>query len=112
MLTRTLSALAAVGLTFATLALATPLEAAPPGEDMVQVKTGDLDLTTARGVATLDRRVRAAAREICGSVPIINLNMQRQVADCQDSVIASARADVEFAVAAARSGRSLALRDR
>ncbi len=112
MLTRTLSALAAVGLTFATLALATPLKAAPIGEDTVRVKIGDLDLATARGTATLDRRVRAAAREICGTVPVINLNLQRQIADCQDAVVANARAEVELAVAAARSGRSLALRAR
>ena len=112
MFTRTISALAAAGLTFVTLALATPLHAAPIGDDSVEVKIGDLDLATANGAATLDRRIRAAARTICGSVPPTSLNMQRQVADCQDEVVAGARADVELALAAARPPQSLALATR
>jgi len=112
MFTRTISALAAAGLTFVTLALATPLRAAPIGEATVEVKIGDLDLATASGAATLDRRIRAAARTICGSMPPRSLDMQRQVALCQDEVVAGARAEVETALAAARPAQGPALAAR
>jgi UrcA family protein len=112
MFTRTISALAAAGLTFVTLSLATPLHAAPIGDETIEVKIGDLDLATASGVATLDRRIRAAARTICGAMPANNLNMQKQVANCQDKIVAGARPDVETAIAAARSQQSLALSAR
>ena len=111
MLTRTISAFAAAGLTVVTLALATPLRAAPIDEQIV-VKTGDLDLSTDRGAVALDRRVRAAAESICGVVPPTNLNMQRQVADCQADVVANARADVALALGAAQPQQRIALRAR
>ena len=111
MYTRTVSALAALALTAGTLALSTPVHAAPL-EEQVAVKTGDLDLSSARDVATLDRRVRAAAREICGVVPVIDLNMQRQVADCQQAVLDNARKDVALALAKAGTPYRLALRIR
>ena len=90
MFARTLSALAAAGLTVATLAFATPIHAAPADEDVVTVSIGDLDLSTADGAARFDRRITAAARSICGTMPA-DLNMQKQVADCQDEVSSSAR---------------------
>jgi UrcA family protein len=93
MFTRTLSALAAAGLTVATLALATPLHAAPADDEVVTVMIGDLDLASADGAARFDRRVRAAARSICGTMPA-DLNMQKQVADCQEEVIAGARTEL------------------
>jgi UrcA family protein len=110
MFTRTLSALAAAGLTVATLALATPLHAAPADEEVVTVTIGDLDLASADGAARFDRRVRAAARSICGTMPA-DLNMQKQVADCQDEVIADARTELARAPAGgARYALALARR--
>ena len=111
MYTRTVSAIAALALTAGTLALSTPVHAAP-AEEQVAVKTGDLDLSSAEGVARLDRRVRAAAREICGVVPVTDLNMQRQVADCQQAVLDNARDDVALALRAAGTPYRLALRIR
>lgn len=90
MFTRTLSALAAAGLTVATLAFATPLHAAPADEETVIIAIGDLDLASASGTARFERKVRAAARSICGTTTA-DLNMQRQISDCQDEVIASAQ---------------------
>lgn len=110
---RTVSALAALALTAGTLALSTPVHAAPAEEqEQVKVKTGDLDLTSASGVARLDRRVRAAARQICGTVPATDLNMQRQVAGCQQAVLDNAREDVALALRAAGTPYRLALRIR
>src|SRR5688572_9869334 len=73
MFTRTLSALAAAGLTILTVAAATPLHAQPI-DDQVQVRISDLDLSSADGAAIFDRRVRAAARQICGWMPATGLN--------------------------------------
>ena len=111
MLTRTFSALAAAALTVGTLALSTPVKAAP-AEDQISVRIGDLDLSSARGAATLDRRVRAAARQICGWVPVSDLNMQAQVSECQDSVVASARQEIEIALNASRPQQRIALASR
>ena len=93
MFARTLSAFAAAGLTVATLAFATPIQAAPADEDMVTIAIGDLDLSTADGAASFNRRVRAAARSICGTMPA-DLNMRKLVADCQDEVNSSARTEL------------------
>ena len=111
MFTRTISALAAAALTVGTLALSTPVRA-EPADYQVSVRIGDLDLSTARGAATLDRRVRAAARQICGWVPVSNLNMQRQVSDCQESVVAGARQEIEIALNSSRPRQSSALASR
>lgn len=110
MFTRTLSALAAAGLTAITLAAATPLHAQAI-DDQVSVKIADLDLSSADGAATFDRRVRAAARQICGWMPTTNLNLQRQVADCQAEVAASAKQELALARAGG-PGTRLALRAR
>jgi UrcA family protein len=111
MFTRTLSALAALALTAGTLALSTPIHAAP-ADEQVNVRIGDLDLSSAAGAAALDRRVRVAARQICGWVPATNLNLQRQVSDCQDSVVAGARGEIEIALASARPRQRIALNSR
>jgi len=105
MFTRSLSAVAAAGLTVATLAFATPIRAAPADEEVVTVTIGDIDLASADGAARFDRRVRAAARSICGTMPA-DLNMRRQVADCQDEVTSSAR--TELARASTNSRQALA----
>ena len=112
MFARTISALAAVGLTVATLALATPLRAQSVEQEEVAVRIGDLDLTSKSGVERFDRRVRAAARQICGPVPVADLNIQRQVAECHDEVIASARTGLELARASTVPQRSVALAGR
>ena len=101
MFTRSLSAVAAAGLTVATLAFATPIRAAPADEEVVTVTIGDIDLASADGAARFDRRVRAAARSICGTMPA-DLNMRRQVADCQDEVTSSARTELARASTASR----------
>ena len=110
MFTRILSALAAAGLTAITLAAATPLYAQSL-DDQVQVRIADLDLSSDKGAAIFDRRVRAAARQICGCMPTTNLNLQRQVADCQAEVAANAKQELASSRAGGPSYR-LAMRVR
>lgn len=59
---KTLASLAAV----LTLAAAAPASA---GE--VRIAWGDLDLSSAAGADAFDARIRAAARKLCRSVPMI-----------------------------------------
>ena len=104
MFNKTVSAVAAALLATGTVALSTPAWAAEFDEDSVSVRVGDLDLGTAKGAARLDRRIRAAAREICGAVPNQDLAMQAMVESCQARVISGAAAEKRSAVASA-SGR-------
>jgi UrcA family protein len=96
MFNRSLSALAAAALTAGTVALATPVHAAP-AEDSVTVSIGDLDMSNPSDQARFDRRVRGAARQICGSQQLQPIQMARQVSSCQAEVVANAKADVEIA---------------
>lgn len=111
MFTRTISALAAMAFTAGTLALSTPVRAAP-AEEQVSVRVGDLDLSSAQGAATFDRRVRSAAREICGSVPALDFNLRDQVSECQESVVTSARQEIEIAANSSRPVQRIALNSR
>ncbi len=113
MFKRTLSALAAVALTAGTVALVTPAHAAETEEVTIVVPIDDLDLKNEKDVARLDRRVRKAARQICGDVPTLEVLMRTLVIGCHDQVLANARADVETAIATARTSPDrLALRTR
>jgi UrcA family protein len=110
----TLSALAAAMLAAGTVAVSSaPANAAEFDQASVTVQVGDLDLTSAQGAARLDRRVRYAARQICGPVPALDLKMKSMVLTCQRDVVANAQADVQLAHArsASRIAR-LALRLR
>lgn len=114
MFNRTFSALAAAVLTVGTVAVSSaPADAAELDQASVTVQVGDLDLTSAAGAARLDRRVRYAARQICGPVPVLGLRMKAAVVACHQDVLANARADVQLAHArsASRIAR-LALRLR
>jgi UrcA family protein len=58
-------------MTFRTLALAATLFAAPAAalaaSSSVELKYDDLDLSTAKGMAELNKRVDDAARQVCAS---------------------------------------------
>jgi UrcA family protein len=62
-----------------------------------EVKFGDLNLKTDAGVATLNSRVQAEGKRICASATSDN---ERRT--CMSAVEASARPEVEKAVAKAR----------
>jgi UrcA family protein len=64
---------------------------------------GDLNLATAAGVRTLDRRLRFAIRQVCGPRdPITALTQHR----CRSAVQASVAPSRAAAIAAARDGRT------
>ena len=108
MFTRTLSALAAVALTGATLAVST--SASAQTGDSVAVRTGDLDLATSAGSDRFERRVRTAARAVCGDLSA-DVRANQVVAACQADAMAGARAEAEVALAGKPGGsRTVALR--
>ena len=94
---RVFAATAAVAASFATLAIGTAPAYAQTAETVdVAVRYGDLDLSTAKGAATLDRRIARAAETICGPSSRIN---QFEVANCRRAIVASAQKDVRLAQA-------------
>lgn len=112
MLDRTFAALAALALTAGTLALSTPLHAADLAEKRVAVSIADLDLSSAGGIAALEKRVRAAARAVCGRASPGDVVMRDVVDACRADAVAGARKEMATAVAAARGeGDRLALRE-
>ena len=72
------------------------------------VRHGDLDLTSAVGVDTLNRRVGTAARAVCGTFHAADLAAKQNVLACRKVALSDARQHVELAVAAARGGQQLA----
>jgi UrcA family protein len=110
MFKRPLAALAAAAVAAGAIALTTPVHAAQPTEDSVAVSYGDLDLSTADGSARFERRVRNAARSLCGSAQLQPINMQRQVSACQQTAVANAKADAQVAMAKSGGTVRLALR--
>ena len=74
-------------------ALAEPIS--NPDLNVSIVQTSDLDLSTATGRMTLDRRLVAAAAEVCGAASVVDLVGQNKVRACRHSVLADARAKGE-----------------
>jgi UrcA family protein len=109
MFNRTVSALAAAALAAGTVALTAPAHAAQ-SEDSVTIAVGDLDLSNPSDTARFERRVRTAARGICGTHQIQPVNMARQVTACQAEVVSNAKADAELALAKSGGPFRLALR--
>ena len=68
MLARTSSALAGLACAVAMLVLSTPVLAA--GYSTATIQIDDLDLDSREGMAMFERRIRAAAREICGPADV------------------------------------------
>jgi UrcA family protein len=65
-----------------------------PAPPSVTVPVKDLDLTTHAGVVTLYRRIRAAARSVCGDVNIVYLEQRAESDRCVDRTIGDAVAKV------------------
>jgi UrcA family protein len=108
MFNRTLSALAAVALTGATLAVST--SASAQTRESVSVRYSDLDLASAAGSDQFERRVHKAARAVCGDLSA-DLRLNSIVSACQADAVASARAGMDVALAGKPGGRvTVALR--
>ena len=109
MLKLSLTSLAAI-----VLLAASPVSAAPASaiQETVAVRIGDLDLATPSGTDRLQRRVRSAANEICGTIPAMPLSLRTVSQACHEEVVASSKAQVALATARAESHVQLARRAR
>lgn len=82
-------------------------DAAAPGR--LVVSYADLDLSTARGAATLDRRIRNAVQTACGPTSAADLQGTNRVYQCRADTLALARAQRDTAIAATSVGSSIQL---
>lgn len=88
----------------ASAATIAPTVAAEPVTVTSIVRTADLDLASPVGQRELDKRIAKAAREVCGSASIVDLEGSNDVRACRKATIAEAAAQREQLLAAARSG--------
>ena len=80
------------------------------GEPTVTVSYADLNLASAGGRAALDRRVRQAARALCVDERVADLERAIAGRACLASALASARPQIEQALAAGGATRLAANR--
>lgn len=104
---KTITALGAAAL--AAFAFTAPAAAAPADQESVVVSYAGLDLSKPADAARFDMRLRAAAREVCGSADGRDLPLSAAVDACRKEAIARARADVQIAMGSGGS-RVVALR--
>ena len=97
MFIRFVSMLGAVAATAATLAFATPAAAAQT-ESQVAVSYADLDLGQPADAARFDRRLRAAAAEVCGPDNAKDVRIHQPVVACQKEALSRASSDVRLAL--------------
>src|SRR4051812_17892958 len=84
--------------------LATGVQAAPADTGdtyAVRIATGDLDLASPPGQATLDGRISRAADLACGRSPVVPLSQAFGIESCRATLVRAARARVEIVL---RSG--------
>jgi UrcA family protein len=98
---RIFSALAALAMTAGTLALTTPAQAAP-ADEAVTISFDGLNPADPADAERIERRIRNAARSLCGSQLVQPVRLMQQAAECEKATLADARGSVE--IAAARQG--------
>lgn len=80
--------------------LAAPVMAQPSADAARTVSYADLNLATQAGMDTFNQRVQQAARRICATDPAFPSTTMRDArAQCEASVVADARADMDAAIA-------------
>ncbi|HEU0097523.1 MAG TPA: UrcA family protein [Allosphingosinicella sp.] len=108
---RMLSAAAALAITTGTCALAAPAHAAPV-EDVVSISLEGLDSSDPADAVRIDRRIRTAAQDLCGSKRIQPMDLRERAEACEAAVTADARSAVRLAAAKQSTPFRLALRVR
>jgi UrcA family protein len=103
---RTLSAFAAAALTIGAFTLTAPAHAAPLDES-VTIPLDGLNPADPADAARIDRRIRSAARDLCGSQLLQPVRMMQQAAACEKAALAEGRNAVELA--ASRQGGPIRL---
>lgn len=102
---KTLFTIAATALALAASLSASPAVAQNVPTPATAVSYADLDLRTEAGVRALDRRIRAAVREACGSASSFDSAGKDAVRDCRADAFAQISAQRQSAIAEAnRSG--------
>jgi len=96
---------ATIAATLGLALVAAPAFAAPANTAKVSVKYDDLDLTTAKGQKQLDRRIDAAARQICSQGEISTGS--RLPSSAMNACMRSARQQVKSQVALAVENANL-----
>ncbi|WOE75304.1 UrcA family protein [Alterisphingorhabdus coralli] len=72
------------------------------------VSYGDLNLNSEAGQQTLERRVKSAARKVCGPRPRLNLSERMDYGRCMDEALDSGEQAMIQIIAAADKGEKLA----
>lgn len=98
---RTLSTLAAAAMTVGAFALTAPAHAAPADEG-VTVSLDGLNPADPADAGRIGRRIRSAARGLCGSDQIQPVRLRQQALACEKAAAADAQNAVE--IAASRQG--------
>lgn len=76
---------------------------------VIAVPTADLDLRSQSGRQRLDRRLAAAAREVCGEASDFDPAGKNAVRRCRDTTLAEARTRRDLVLAGARAGAVIAV---
>lgn len=108
---RTLSALAVAAVTVGAFALTAPAHAASADEG-VTVSLEGLDPADPADAGRIERRIRNAARDLCGSQFLQPVRMMQQAAACEKAAVAEGRNAVQLAASRPGSPFRLALRIR
>ncbi|HEX8222525.1 MAG TPA: UrcA family protein [Allosphingosinicella sp.] len=98
---RTFSALAAAALTIGAFALTAPAHAAPLDEG-VTIALDGLNPADPADAGRIERRIRNAARDLCGSQLFQPVRMMQEAAACEKAALAEGRNAVQLA--ASRQG--------
>lgn len=89
----------AAGIAAAALLTAVPISNAEPVVRHERVSYADLDLNTQAGIQTLQRRIRAAVKVVCGPTPELReLNQIRAEQECRYRALQQAAAKVEAVI--------------
>lgn len=92
----------------ANVAVAVPAHAAEPSAPTASVRYADLDLATPDGVARLDRRIRIAAKSVCGEADPRDLARMAPVQQCRAKAIVSAAPQIASAIESAHGDTRVA----
>jgi UrcA family protein len=79
------------------LVLAAPPALAGSADNHIVVEHADLNLSTAQGMAELDRRIDRAARKVCTVSAKTGTMLKRLDQDCYASAVSSVRQQVALA---------------
>lgn len=105
---RTLAAAAASAILFSATVQASPVKSQQTSEGRtlrtVEVPFVDLDLTTASGAATLERRLKTASRQVCDATQSTTLRERIDRRDCISETMASGKRALVTLIARAEAG--------